>query len=156
VATEPDAIAAPVCIAARRQHEEEFLRVEAGHRAVDHQLRAGVGDVADLAGALPGSVDRHDPGGVSASELNAVITAAIAGHRPGSPVRTVLSSRGMVNGTRQQGITGACETVTNAHADGPIIPAAARFPCTRPRGLQALGVRASAADSSTPAAGAAG
>src|ERR1700761_3162061 len=59
-AIEPDALAAPVGAAGRRQDEEEFAGVDPVDRPVDGQLGADLGDVADAALALPGSIDRHD------------------------------------------------------------------------------------------------
>src|SRR5262249_56082410 len=60
VAIEPDALAAPMRAAALGQHEEELPHIDVVDPAVNLQLGARVGDVADLALAVPGSVDRHD------------------------------------------------------------------------------------------------
>src|SRR5579883_495842 len=80
VAVDPDALAAPVGIAGRRQHEEEFLGVDALDRIPYVQLGAGLGNVANTAFALPGPVDRHDAGRIAAIERNPVETPAFGGH----------------------------------------------------------------------------
>src|SRR5262249_7274411 len=57
-AVEPDALAAPMGGAGRRQQQEEIAHVDIVDRAPDGQLGAGIGDVADAAVALPAAVDR--------------------------------------------------------------------------------------------------
>src|SRR5262249_25225936 len=81
VAVEPDALAAPVRAAGRRQHEKELTRIDAFGRSLDLELRARIGDVADPPVALPSPVDPHDSGRITAPEMHAVEMPTLTDHR---------------------------------------------------------------------------
>src|SRR5580693_8117716 len=90
VAVDPGELAAAIGKSGGRQQQEELLQMQSFDRALDGELRTGLGDVFHDAVAPPGAVDAHHVRGYPALEGDAFALAPFGRHCPCS---SPLSSR---------------------------------------------------------------